>query len=156
MMDIFPTIARLCGGKLPSKPLDGIDIWPLLTGQKSSIDRPPLLYFNNWDLQCARWMDWKLHVARHNTGAYVPAPPGGIHNYRLAHAELYNLATDPDESYDVAPRNPQVVAEMEARITALMDGFPEPVRQAYAESRERKVNPGTPVGAYPRPIEPQR
>ena len=39
MMDIFPTVTRLCGASLPSKPLDGIDIWPLLHGDKDSIDR---------------------------------------------------------------------------------------------------------------------
>ncbi len=77
MLDIFPTVAKLCGGTLPAKPLDGIDIWPLLTGQQQSIERPPLLYFDNWDLQCARSMNWKLHIARHNTAAYTPAPPGG-------------------------------------------------------------------------------
>src|SRR5260370_345332 len=61
MMDIFPTVARLCGGALHSKPLakplDGIDIWPLLSGEKKSIEREPLLYFDNWDLQGARWMN---------------------------------------------------------------------------------------------------
>ena len=74
MMDVVPTVAKLCGSALPAKPLDGIDIWPLLNGEKTSIDRDPLLYFDNWDLQCARMMNWKLHVARHNTGAYMPAP----------------------------------------------------------------------------------
>ena len=83
MIDIFPTVVRLCGATPPSSPLDGIDIWPLLTGQKQSIDRAALLYFDNWDLQCARWMNWKLHIARHNTAAYAPAPAGGRHSYML-------------------------------------------------------------------------
>src|SRR5215469_6166049 len=125
MLDIFPTVTRLCGAKPTAKPLDGIDIWPLLSGRTQSIDREPLLYFNNWDLQCARWMNWKLHVARHNTGAYMPAPPGGIHNYVLPRPELYNLASDPDESYDVAAENPQIVADMKARIGRMLKTFPE-------------------------------
>ena len=112
MMDVFPTVARLCGAALPSKPLDGIDIWPLLHGERQSIDRAPLLYFDNWDLQCARWMNWKLHIARHNTAAYTPAPPGGRFSFLLPKPELYNLASDPDESYDVAPENPQIVAQI--------------------------------------------
>jgi arylsulfatase A len=61
---VFPTVTKLCGGQLPAKPLDGLDIWPLLSGQVESMDRAPLLYFNGWNLQCARWMNWKLHVAR--------------------------------------------------------------------------------------------
>jgi arylsulfatase A len=152
MMDVFPTVTKLCGGELPKKPLDGIDIWPLLSGAKSSIDREPLLYFDRWDLQCVRSMNWKLHIARHNTAAYAPAPPGGRLSYQLPHPELYNLASDPDESYDVAPDNPQIVSQLLAKIAAMMKTFPEPVQQAYAESLRRKADPATPVGAYPKPI----
>jgi arylsulfatase len=151
MMDIFPTVTRVCGGAMPAKPLDGIDIWPLLHGDTESIERPPLLYFDNWDLQCARSMNWKLHIARHNTAAYTPAPPGGRHSYLLPKPELYNLAADPDESYDVAAENPQVVGRIQAQIAEMLKGFPEPVRQAYADAQARKTAPETPTGAYPRP-----
>jgi arylsulfatase A len=151
MLDIFPTVAKLCGGKLPEKLLDGIDIWPLLTGQQQSIERPPLLYFDNWDLQCARSMNWKLHIARHNTAAYTPAPPGGRHSYLLPHPELYNLANDPDESYDVAAANPQIVADIMAKITAMIPTFPDEVQQAYAGLQNFKANPAMPAGAYATP-----
>ncbi len=152
MMDVFPTVARLCGAAMPAKPLDGIDIWPLLHVDRQSIERPPLLYFDNWDLQCARWMDWKLHIARHNSAAYSPAPPGGRRSYLLPRPELYNLATDPDESYDVAPENPRVVEQMLQKIAAMIESFPEPVRKAYAEVKSRPVNPSTAIGAYPQPV----
>jgi arylsulfatase len=69
----------------------------------------------------------------------------------LAKPELSNLASDPDESYDVAPENPQIVAQMEARIAEMIQGFPAPVRQAYAEAQARKTNLDTPAGAYPQP-----
>ena len=152
MMDVFPTVARLCDCTLPSKTLDGIDIWPLLSGEKKSVDRDPLLYFDHWDLQCARWMNWKLHIARHNTAAYTPAPAGGRFSYLLPRPELYNLAIDPDESYDVASANPQIVAQIQSRIAGMMQGFPEEVQRAYKESQMRKVDPATPTGAYPRPV----
>jgi arylsulfatase len=151
MLDIFPTVARLCGATLPAKPLDGIDIWPILSGQVPSIDRDVLLYFDSWDLQCARWNNWKLHVARHNSSTYSGPPAGGRHNYALPHAELYNLESDPAESYDVAPEHPDVVASMQTRIAKLLDTFPAPVQQAYKESQARQVNPNTPIGARPRP-----
>lgn len=150
-MDVFPTVAGLCGAKPPEKPLDGLDIWPILSGQRLQMNRDPLLYFNSWDLQCARWGDWKLHVARHNTAAYVPGPPGGVHNYVLLRPELYNLATDPDESYDIAPTHQDIVERMQTRIAGMIKTFPEPVQRAYAESKTRAVDPATPVGAWPRP-----
>jgi len=152
MMDVFPTLARLCGARLPAKPLDGIDIWPLLHGEKQSIERPPLLYFDNWDLQCARWMNWKLHLARHNTGAYMPDPPGGRHSYLLPKPELYDLGNDPDESYDVAGENPQVVLQIQEKIRAMLPAFPQAVQQAWAEAQTRQADPNTPTGAYPRPV----
>jgi len=151
MLDIFPTVTKLIGGTLPPKPLDGIDIWPLLTCQKASLDREALLYFDNWDLQCARWKEWKLHVARHNSSTYSAAPAGGRRNFVLPRPELYNLALDPEESYDVAPSHPDIVAEIQSRIAKLLTDFPEPVQQAYAESKARKVDPATPTGARPRP-----
>jgi len=151
MMDVFPTVSRLCSTTSPAKPLDGIDIWPLLHGDKESIERAPLLYFDGWDLQCARSMNWKLHVARHNTAAYTPAPPGGRHSYILPKPELYNLATDPDESYDVAAENPQVVAQIQTKIGEMLRGFPEPVQAAWTEAQLRKVNPNMSTGSYPSP-----
>src|SRR5215471_4332044 len=41
-IDILPTLAKLTGAALPKVPLDGIDIWPLLSGQKQSIEREVL------------------------------------------------------------------------------------------------------------------
>lgn len=155
MMDIFPTVTKLCGGTLPAKPLDGIDIWPLITGRTQSIDREVLLYFDDWNLQCAHWMNWKLHVARHNTAAYTPAPPGGRFSYILARPELYNLAADPDESYDVAAENPGVVEEIQRRIRALLPSFPEPVQKAWVEAQARRSDPNLPAGAYGRPLPQQ-
>ena len=151
MLDIFPTVSRLCGGALPEKTLDGIDIWSLLSGAKRSIDREVLLYFDNWDLQCARLMNWKLHVARHNTAAYTPAPVAGRHSIMLPKPELYDLSNDPDESYDVAQKNPDVVKDMLSRIEKLLDGFPQQVKTAYDEAKQWKVSPTLPAGAYPQP-----
>jgi arylsulfatase len=151
MMDIFPTVARLSAAALPAKPLDGIDIWPLLHGEKESLERAPLLYFDNWDLQCARWMNWKLHVARHNTAAYTPAPPGGRHSFVLPKPELYDLANDPDESYDVAAENLQIVAQIQDKISAMLQTFPDDVQKAWADAKARQVNANMPAGAYPQP-----
>jgi arylsulfatase len=152
--DAFPTVTRLCGGKLPANPIDGIDIWPLLSGQVKSIDREVLLYFDNWDLQCAKWMNWKLHIARHNSSTYSAMPACGRHNYVLTKPELYKLADDPQESDDVSTDHPDIVAEIQRRVAPLLEQFPEPVKTAYAESKARPYDPLTPTGARPRPTGP--
>jgi len=150
MMDIVPTFLKLAGAPPPPKPMDGIDIWPILSGQREELERELLLYFDNIHLQCARWGRWKLHLARYNTFAYNPAPPGGRHNLPVDPPELYDLINDPDESYDVAPENPKIVKEMQSRIERLMAGFPEAIRKDYEETRRRGGSPYTP-GALPRP-----
>ena len=148
-MDIFPTVAKLCGATPSNKPLDGIDIWPILAGQKPAIEREALLYFDDLYLQCARLGKWKLHIARYNTTAYNPAPEGGRINLPLKAPELYDLVSDPDESYDLAPENPQVVADIEARIERLMAGFPEDIRKAHAETKALATGTSA-IGALPR------
>ena len=81
----------------------------------------------------------------------LPAPPEGRLNYSLARPELYNLASDADESYDVAPQNLQIVAEIQRRINSLLPSFPGEVQKSWAEAQKRRSNLSVPAGAYPRP-----
>jgi arylsulfatase A-like enzyme len=149
VMDILPTVANLCGATLPAKPLDGIDIMPLLAAQKRELDREVLLYFSDIHLQCARLGRFKLHVARWNSLWTSPAPPEGRLNLPLPAPELYDLVSDPEESYDVAPENPKVVAELQSRIERLMPGFPDEIRKAYAGTRSQRVEK-TAAGNFPK------
>jgi arylsulfatase A len=145
-VDILPTVARLCNAPLPPKPLDGIDIWPLLSRQKQQLDREVLLYFDNWNIQCARWGKWKLHLARYNS---FPWTGGTRVNLPLPSPELYDIEADVDESYDVAAEHPDVVTEIRSRTERLLAGFPEEVRRAYADTKSRQTAP-MPAGALPR------
>jgi arylsulfatase len=149
VMDILPTVANLCGATLPAKPLDGIDIMPLLAGQKRELDREVLLYFSDIHLQCARLGRFKLHVARWNSLWTSPAPPEGRMNLPLPAPELYDLVSDPEESYDVAPENPKVVGELQARIERLIPGFPDEIRKAYAGTKSQRVEK-TAAGNFPK------
>ena len=149
-LDLMPTLAKLTGATLPSKPLDGVDLWPLLAGQKKDHAREALLYFDNWDLQCARLGHWKLHVGRYNTFIYGPVPAVGRMNLRLRPAELYHLASDPDESFDVAAKHPEIVRDLEARIARALPTFPEEVQKAWRDTDSRETAPSEP-GRLPRP-----
>lgn len=148
-VDILPTLANLCGAKKPEKPLDGVDIWALLTGKKTSVERDLLLYFDDWNIQCARWGKWKLHVARYNSVTYSPPPPGGRMNLILTSPELYDIESDVDESYDCAAEHPEVVREMQSRLDRMLATFPEEVQKAWAATKARQVMP-TPAGAVTR------
>jgi arylsulfatase len=147
-LDILPTVAELCNAPLPPLPLDGIDIWPILTGQTDSIDRDALLYFDDWQLQCARWGKWKLHVARYNSQAFEPGPPEGRMNLPLRRPELYDLENDPEEGYDAAVDNPAVVAKIRTRINEMLQTFPDQVRSVWRDTMTTPVM-DTPADALP-------
>jgi arylsulfatase len=146
-MDVLPTVAKLCGAT-PKNALDGIDIWPMLSGQKREMEREALLYFDNLYVQCARLGNYKLHVARYNSAVYSPAPASGRVNLPLPAPELYDLNLDPDESYDIAPEKPEKVKEIRARIDQLMAGFPEEIRKAHAATFAKQTTGST--AAHPR------
>jgi arylsulfatase len=147
LLDIFPTIAGRCGLTAP-KPVDGADIWPLLSGSQAAVKRSEILYFMDRYLQCIRRDDWKLHLARFNGWVYTPGIFARLKNLPLPTPELYNLALDPDEGYDVAAGHPDIVQDLTARAEALIAEFPEYVRAAWTQTRQIKVQP-TPAGAYP-------
>ena len=73
----------------------------------------------------------------------------GRNNLPLLAPELYDVVTDADESYDVADKHPDVVAEMKARIDKLMSTFPPEIQKAYAATKALQPVQ-TPAGSLPR------
>jgi arylsulfatase A len=150
-LDIVPTIAKFTNVPLPGNPMDGVDIGPVLTGQAETVDRPLFLYFNNWDLQCARLGQWKLHMARGNTPAYTPTPQVGYYNLRLINPELYDIDADPEEAEDISAQNPDIVADIQRRVAQMLPGLPSQVQTNWHGTQNRPVYPNEP-GAWPVPI----
>jgi len=147
-MDFLPTLARASNAALPAQPLDGMDIWPLLSGEKTELERQAFLYFTLWHLQCARVGPWKLHLSRFNKNAWGPDPAGGSANLPLAKPELYNLENDPEETYDCSQRYPKVVADIRAMVEYMLPTLPEQVQSAWSDTMRRRVT-FTPAGALP-------
>ena len=144
-MDILPTVARLSGAALPGAPLDGHNIWPLMTGEGSTaIARDAFLYFDAWNLQCARLGPWKLHLARYNVPPWIPLPANWRMNLPLACPELYNLEEDPAETTEMSSSHPDVVAAITARVQALLPTFPGAVQAAWKSTMNQ-----TPVWCSP-------
>ena len=123
----------------------------MLTGEAESVDRPLFLYFDFWNLQCARLGRWKLHLARYNSPAFTPEPKVGRFNLRLTSPELYDLDADSEESADVSAENPGIVADIRARVNNLLPTFPAEVRAAWNDTMRRPVDSNT-AGAWPVPL----
>ncbi|MCU1334762.1 MAG: sulfatase [Bryobacterales bacterium] len=150
LMDLFPTFANLAGAPWPTLPLDGINIWPMLTGEQDALARDVLLYFDSFNLQCARVGPWKLHVARYNSLPWAEQPAEGRVNLPLAKPELYNLESDAEESYECSDAHPDVVKDIQDRIQSALPSFPAQVQTEWALTRARQTQPAS-VGAMPAP-----
>ncbi len=120
-IDLFPTIARLIDARLPDRKIDGLDIWPLLAGDRQAKNphEAYFFYYGENELQAVRTARWKLilpHTYRTLQG--VPVAHDGIpaqyYNVKLTLPGLYDVKKDPQERKDVADRHPEIVRHLEA------------------------------------------
>ena len=112
-MDYFPTIAHLAGARLSgNRKIDGMNIWPILKGDKNTSEHDILYYYNGITLEAIRDGNWKLHLPREpNMKVYwAKGIEGGYQ--RLDKPTLFNLENDIEEQSDVADRYPDVVERL--------------------------------------------
>ena len=118
-IDILPTFAKLTGVE-PAKDrvLDGRDITPLMFNSNAGPVRDTHLYIGGNQAAAIRQGDWKLFLkgdgankkAKKAAGTETKPPKGG------PVPSLYNLATDPGETQDVAAANREIVARLKQEL----------------------------------------
>jgi arylsulfatase A len=108
-MDLFTTCNLLAGATPPAdRPLDGMDIRPLLTGA-GTVKREPYYYYRGSTLFAVRAGKWKAHFLT-QPGYGTPGPEK--HDPPL----LFDLQADPGESHNVAAQHPDVLREITAAV----------------------------------------
>ena len=116
--------------------------------------KQPVLYFTpvagNKDVHCIRTGAWKLRVAQNAGEIYINDHTQGRNNYLLAKPELYHLERDPCESYDVAEKFPEMVAQLHSELEREVRSFPRDVQASYAALCKNVANLVTPPEATPR------
>lgn len=136
-LDILPTALAAVGVEVkPEWKLDGVNLLPYLTGEKTE---PPhdALYWRFGGQMAIRKGDWKLVKA-----PGVPANPEnwGGSKATVDGAELYNLAQDIGEKNDLAKQNPDKVKELAADWNHWNAELVEPKwRPSRAPARKRAL-----------------
>ncbi len=101
--DVLPTIAAVTGADVPAD-VDGVSILPTLIGEQAAGQTQKQHEFLYWEIGGAtaiRQGSWR---------AVRPKPSSKW--------ELYDLATDPSESEDIAAAKPDIVAKLAALATS--------------------------------------
>ncbi|MCT4602436.1 MAG: sulfatase [Marinifilum sp.] len=117
-MDILPTALKLVNASFPRmNPIDGKDIWPILSGVKGAKTPHKAFFFvNKKEIQAVRSGKWKLHVPH----AYRICPnvgkdgmPGNQDNFGgKIELSLYNIEKDPAESNNLVKKHPKIVKQL--------------------------------------------
>ncbi|MDC0047738.1 sulfatase [Verrucomicrobia bacterium] len=107
-LDLLPTFAAISGGEMPNvRTIDGVNIWPILSGKEKSNVRDVFFYYQMDQLQAVRSENWKLFVGMESKKRNWGKSEG---RKELA---LYNLAEDIHEDKNVAADNPKVVKSLQ-------------------------------------------
>jgi arylsulfatase A-like enzyme len=99
IVDWMPTLCALTGCT-PGKDLawDGTNVWPALCGETTAMESRSF-YWRTPNAFAVRRGDWKLIAGKGGQGA-----------------QLYDLASDPYETKDLARQHPERVAELQALL----------------------------------------
>jgi arylsulfatase A-like enzyme len=131
VVDWFPTLAKLAGASVTQPlPLDGSDIWPVLSQGAKSPHEEILLVGSRAGQSAIRMGDWKLLVNPMEFKREVQCSP----------VELYNLSEDIGEKTNLAAAQPERVKKMRARLDALLAS---PANPDYLQTKTRKGKKAT-------------
>ncbi len=122
-MDLYPTLAKLAGAKLPTdRIIDGRDIFPLMSQPGARTPHENFYFFAGGrrnprlpNMKAIRHGNWKLWLKMED-GA------------RLRGTELYNLGNDVGEKHDVSARHPDLVRRLEKMAQAFEDDLRQHIR----------------------------
>ena len=116
-IDFFPTFQTYLEGEA-AKELDGVDIYPLLSRQKASMDRDLFWHFP------AYLESYTDNGKGFRAKPYTSVRSGKwklIYYYEDKNVELFNLEENMKEVHDISTANPEVVSDLKTKIFDWID-----------------------------------
>jgi len=129
VIDWYPTLVKLAGLPLTQElPLDGRDIWPVLTQGAKSPHDALLLVGREPGVAAVRMGDWKLLVNPYDKygSKGVTLKEDSQKSKHGERVELYNLANDASETKNLASSNPEKVMELRVMLDTFLQDALEP------------------------------
>ena len=140
-IDLLPTLAKLCGGKLSGRKIDGKDIWPLMSGQPKA-KSPHENYVLMHGPGAVRSGKWKFYPWQEGRGgkrhdrAKNPSPDP---------VQLYDTQADIGETKNLASKHPAIVRRMQAAY----DAHVSEIRASKRPNQEMKRSKSKPSADRP-------
>jgi arylsulfatase A-like enzyme len=135
-IDILPTLAHLAGAKLPEHPIDGRNVWDLITGRpgaKNPHEYYPFSTGRTFEGVVTGDGRWKLHLPHRYRTLVTPGKdgrPGRYANKRIE-LSLFDMVLDPYETRNVIKDRPEIAAKLKALAE-------EHKRKFYGAAAKRK------------------
>ncbi|XP_049623763.1 arylsulfatase L [Suncus etruscus] len=136
LMDVFPTLARLGGARVPQdRVIDGRDLMPLLLGTTPDAPHEFLMHYCENRLHAVRWYEaagdivWKVHYttplfhppgagACYGRGVCPCSGPGVVHHDPPL---LFDLSRDPGETHVLTPHTEPRFQEVMDKVRRAVD-----------------------------------
>ena len=146
-MDLLPTLVNICGANMPVKKIDGVNITPLLKGEKGANPRDEFAYYyDRCNLKGIRKGNWKLVIPCVSQTYKKPGAVGfdgwpGNYSQDSVKLALYDLRTDPGETYDLKDKYPEVVKQ----LSAIADRYRNEIGDDLTKTEGKEIRPAARV-----------
>ncbi|MCF7847421.1 MAG: sulfatase [Kiritimatiellales bacterium] len=122
-IDVLPTLAKLAGAELPENPVDGKDVFDLITNQPDA--KNPHTYYpfsTGKEFQGIITGDgkWELHLPHGYRTLIEPGNDGlpGKYENRQIELSLFDMKNDPYETTNVIDKHPEVAEKLKTLAEA--------------------------------------
>ena len=117
-IDMLPTLAHQAEAKLPDNPIDGRDVWDLISGKPGAKNPHEYYAFStgpNFEAVMSGDGKWKLHVPHPYQTLVRAGHNGAPGEYRRTEIglSLYDMENDPYETKNVLEQYPEVARLLE-------------------------------------------
>jgi arylsulfatase A-like enzyme len=132
-IDFYPTIMDIAGAYSAESELDGVSLWPLLSGRTRSLPERSLYFHFPIYLQAykAGFDGGRDPLFRTRPGSVIREGNWKLHYYyEDGFTELYNLSVDPGESIDLSDINTNKTDELIGKLKVWLKDKDAPVEFA--------------------------